>query len=236
MSTDAPILTRDTDESIDQARAYEAEQQAEAAVRSAVLAKRILADILAAVKPGVRESEVKAFALDTFRRYGIERTWHQPYIRFHTHTLLTFKEKADEDFTLKEEDIAYVDIGVVKDGIEGDAGATLTFGNSAAFTRLRDASKTIFQEARRYWQAHDPEGIALYQHIVSLAEKMDVRFNLDPAGHLIGAFPHRGWKKGLNRFPGKVKPGAWILEIQVAHKTLPFGAFYEDLLYQDPAV
>ncbi|NDG05259.1 MAG: hypothetical protein EB121_07950 [Alphaproteobacteria bacterium] len=62
---------------------------------------------------------------------------------------------------------------------------------------------------------------------------MDVRFNLDPAGHLIGAFPHRGWKEGLNNFPEAVVPGTWILEIQVRHPTLPFGAFYEDLLLKN---
>ncbi|MFP3748232.1 (Fe-S)-binding protein, partial [Achromobacter sp. SIMBA_011] len=35
----------------------------------------------------------------------------------------------------------------------------------------------------------------------------------------------------LGDFDACPNAGLWILEIQIAHPTKPFGAFYEDLLY-----
>ena len=34
---------------------------------------------------------------------------------------------------------------------------------------------------------------------------------------------------------GDPADGLWILEIQIAHPTRPIGAFYEDLLFREPA-
>ncbi|MDX1974889.1 MAG: M24 family metallopeptidase [Rickettsiales bacterium] len=218
-------------EKIAKTHSYTAEQRVEHAIARAKQAHAILDEIIAQLKPGVLESEIKQFALDCFARHGIERTWHPPYVRFGEHSLLTFMEKNKEDHTLAEDDIAFVDIGIVHDGVEGDAGRTVVFGNDSEKCRLADASSTIFHEAIDFWQRHNPRGIALYEHIYALADKMNVAWNLDPAGHLIGAFPHRGWKRGINHFPESVESGKWILEIQIKHKELPYGAFYENLLY-----
>jgi len=219
------------DDRIEQVRAYESAQSPEKAIESAQFAHSLVDIIVDFIRPGVKESEVKQFATDLFEKNGVERIWHQPYINFADHTLLIFKQKPTEDYTLQEEDIAFVDIGVVKGGIEGDAGRTIVFGDVPEYRRLQKASETIFSLARQFWKKYDPEGVELYQHIHELAEEMDVLFNLDPAGHLIGEFPHRGWKKGINNFPEKIKSGCWILEIQVCNTSREFGAFYEDLLY-----
>lgn len=225
-----PLTADDIAEKIAKTEAYCADQDVEKAISSARLAHQILDEIIAAIAPGVRESEIKEFALQRFAAHGIERTWHPPYVRFGEHTLLTFMDKGKEDRTLADRDIAFVDIGIVKDGIEGDAGRTIAFGD-VKLEELATISKTIFDEARAFWLAHNPPGITLYEHIYGLAERMGVAWNLDPAGHLIGAFPHRGWKRGINNFPNTIESGKWILEIQIRHKELPLGAFYEDLLY-----
>ncbi len=225
------MLDSEMHEKLEKTNEYLASQNVSSAIASARLAHRILDQIIAFMVPGVLESEVKQYALDCFSRHGIERTWHPPYIRFGDHTLLTFMDKANEDKTLGDTDIAFVDIGIVSGGIEGDAGRTVIFGENAQHKKLCDASYIIYNEAVAYWSKHNPSGTALYQHIYALAEKMDVLWNLDPAGHLIGAFPHRGWKRGINHFPNTVDGGKWILEIQLKHKSLPFGAFFEDLLY-----
>lgn len=222
----------DLTQRLEKTHAYLAEQQVDRAIASAKLAHVILDEILACLKPGIRESDVKEFALSCFARHGIAQTWHPPYVRFGAHTLLTFMDRAKEDRMLGETDIAFIDIGIVTDGIEGDAGRSMVFGHDAEQQRVAAASRTIFDEAVAFWQRTNPTGIALYEHIYQLAAAMDVAWNLEPAGHLIGAFPHRGWKRGINQFPETVESGKWILEIQVRHKTLPFGAFFEDLLYQ----
>lgn len=230
MTTDALMESR-LQKRMERTHSYLAEQDAEAAVTSAKLAHAILDDIIASIKPGMLESEVRKYATQCFAEYGIEEMWHPPYVRFGGHTLLTFMDAAKEDKTLGENDIAFVDIGIVKNGIEGDAGRSIVLGDNPEYQKLAAASYEIFQEAKQFWQTHNPTGTELYKYIYQLADKMGVVWNLDPAGHLIGAFPHRGWKRGINHYPEHIESGKWILEIQIKHSALPIGAFFEDLLY-----
>lgn len=210
---------------------YCAEQNVTSAIQQAKLAHSILDEITSCLHPEISENEVKEFALQSFANHKIERTWHPPYVRFGQNTLLTFMDKAKENRILQKDDIAFIDIGIVKNGIEGDAGKTVAFGNNATFESLANISKKIFDEAVIFWKQTNPVGTELYEYIYGLAEKSGVKWNLDPAGHLIGAFPHRGWKRGINHFPDKIENGKWILEIQIRHPQLPIGSFYEDLLY-----
>jgi len=231
MSDPIATLPDNTAEKIARTRSYEAAQSAEAAMISAKLANALLDEIVGALKPGMRESEAKTHAQAVFDANGIEKLWHTTYVRFGSHTLLTFMDRAKEDLVLQEEDIAFVDLGIVKGGVEGDAGKTVVFGSNPCFSHLRDASQAIFHESREFWRKQNPDGITLYEHIHDLAAKMNVEFNLDPAGHLIGAHPHLGWRRGINTFPEHVQAAKWILEIQIKDKAQPFGAFFEDLLY-----
>ena len=224
------MISADISEKMDKTRSYIEQQNVSHALAAAKLAQKILNEVMQALKPGVRESEIKQFALDCFSRHGIERTWHPPYVRFGSNTLLTFQERAKDDAILAESDIAFIDLGIVHQGIEGDIGRSVAFGENPEHAHLVASSQTIFSEAVSFWQRQNPTGIALYEHIYGLARKFNVDWNLDPAGHLIGAFPHRGWKRGINHYPEHIESGKWILEIQIRHKTLPFGAFYEDLL------
>lgn len=216
---------------MERTHAYLAEQDVVKNIASAKLAHALLDQILGQLKPGMKESEARELALQCFQAYGIEKTWHPPYVRFGEHSLLTFMDKAKDDRTLEETDIAFIDIGIVYEGIEGDAGRTVTFGDSKVLADLAAASETLFHEAREFWKANNPSGIALYEFIHAWAQKAGYRFILDPAGHLIGEFPHKGWKKGINHFPETIEAGKWILEIQLRHQALAYGSFYENLLY-----
>lgn len=210
---------------------YVAQQDTVKNIAAAKLAHHLLDEILAQLKPGIRESEVKQLALDCFARHDIEKTWHPPYVRFGEHTLLTYMDKATEDRMLAEDDIVFIDIGIVLDGIEGDAGRTVSFGDDTIKAALREGSQVIFHAARAFWKEHNPSGIMLYEFIHAEAAKLGFEFTLDPAGHLIGEFPHRGWKRGINHFPETIEAAKWILEIQIRHPELPMGSFYENLLY-----
>lgn len=209
---------------------YTARQDVVKNIAAAKLAHHLLDDVLAQIKPGVRESEIKQYTLDLFARNGIEKTWHPPYVRFGEHTLYTFMDKAKDDRVLGEMDIAFVDLGIVAEEIEGDAGRTVAFGNPS-LQALADASEQLFHSAREFWTTQNPTGIALYEYIHEWAKKAGYEFILDPAGHLIGEFPHQGWKLGINHFPETIEAGKWILEIQLRHPELSVGSFFEDLLY-----
>lgn len=209
---------------------YVARQDVVQSIEADRLAHRILDEILAFIRPGMRESEIKDHAFKRYEAHEVERPWHMPYIRFGEHTLLIYRDKAKEDCVLGETDIAFADIGIVKNGVEGDAGRTVVFGNNEIFQKMADASKSIFDEMTAYWRANGPTGEEFHAEICAAAERHGFVFNLEPAGHLIGTFPHKGWKHGMNHFPGKLVRGVWVLEIQIRHPELPYGAFYEALL------
>jgi hypothetical protein len=74
-------------------------------------------------------------------------------------------------------------------------------------------------------------GQALYEFARAQAEAMGWVLNLDIKGHRVSDFPHAIYKAGrLADLADTPSGGLWILEIQIAHPTRAFGAFYEDLL------
>ncbi len=81
------------------------------------------------------------------------------------------------------------------------------------------------------WRDDGLSGEALYRYALERAEGMGWTLNWDVKGHRVSDFPHAIYKAGdLGDFAGVPQTGLWILEIQLAHPTRPFGAFYEDLL------
>jgi Xaa-Pro aminopeptidase len=161
----------------------------------------------------------------------MERTWHPILIRFGENTLRTFKQRSEEDPRLKEDDIFFVDLGVVWKGHEGDAGATFVVGADAEMKACAEAAKTVFDEVEHHWRTTGSGGKALYDYAAERASALGWRLNLDIKGHRVSDFPHAIFKAGnLGNFEPHPEAGLWILEIQLAHPTRPFGSFYEDLL------
>jgi len=216
---------------IEKTNLYTAQNSIQEIIETNKLAHQILNEIAFIIKPGMRESEAVTAAHNIFTSYDITKLWHRPLIRFNQHTLCSFKDRPQEDLVLQEKDIAFIDIGIVKNGIEGDVGKTLVFGENQDFIHLKNTSENLFAEAVEFWRSNHPTGIELYDFIYAQCKKHNVLFNLSPAGHLIGAFPHtHAWTKGMNIYPEKLVPGGWILEIQIKSINQPHGAFYEALL------
>jgi methionine aminopeptidase len=209
---------------------YAQQQILEISMHAAQVADRLLHEISRHIVPGMTENAARLVAAKVLADNGITRNWHKPYIYFGTNSILTFMDKPVEERILGEEDIAYIDIGPIIDAVEGDVGHTLVFGNNPLFNDLKHQSERIFTMARDFWAGNQPTGIELYRYIHGLTEEAGFIFHLDPAGHLIGTFPHKGWKQGLNTYPYPVEPGIWILEIQLRHPKLAYGAFREAVL------
>ncbi|WP_341317897.1 M24 family metallopeptidase [Paraburkholderia sp. IMGN_8] len=183
------------------------------------------------VQPGMLESEVTALCKDVLNEMGMDRIWHPVLVRFGENTLKTFKERSEGDPRLKQNDIFFVDLGVVWDQHEGDAGATFVVGNDAEMKACADAAKTVFDEVEQHWRSTRAGGKALYDFAAQRAKALGWRLNLDIKGHRVSDFPHAIYKAGnLGDFAECPDAGLWILEIQLAHPTRPFGSFYEDLL------
>ncbi|UXL39198.1 aminopeptidase P family protein [Pseudomonas fragi] len=181
--------------------------------------------------PGMRESEALLMGKQVLAELGMDRIWHPLLIRFGANTLKMFKERSDGDPVLGDDDIFFVDMGVVWQGHEGDAGATFTTGSDPQMAACAAAAKELFDRVERLWRSEGVTGVALYDYAAAQAQAMGWKLNLDIKGHRVSDFPHAIYRGGdLGDFEASANPGLWILEIQLTHPELAYGAFYEDLL------
>jgi len=183
------------------------------------------------MRPGISEDEAKAAALDVFRGLGYERLWHPVLIRIGANTTKTYRQRSDPNVRLGENDSYFIDLGLVFDGHEGDVGDTFVVGHAPQRQACAEAARTLFGEVAGAWRARGLSGQALYAFAGERAEAMGWRFNHAIKGHRVSDFPHSIHQGGdLGDLEASPSSGLWILEIQIAHPTEPFGAFYEDLL------
>ncbi|PYY71304.1 (Fe-S)-binding protein [Pseudomonas jessenii] len=187
--------------------------------------------IARAISPGMRESEAQLLGKQILSELGMDRIWHPLLIRFGANTLKTFKQRSDGDPELGEEDIFFIDLGVVWQGHEGDAGATFTTGSDPEMVACTLAAKELFDRVENFWRSERVSGVELYNFAAAQAQAMGWKLNLDIKGHRVSDFPHAIHRGGdLGDLERSANAGLWILEIQIAHPERPFGSFYEDLL------
>lgn len=190
-----------------------------------------IAEMARRITPGMLESEARELGLAILKDLSMERIWHPLLIRFGENTLKTFKQRSEGDPRLGQNDIFFIDLGVVWDRHEGDSGATFTTGNDPEMQACAAATKTLFDRVHDHWKNHQVAGPELYRYAEEQASAMGWVLNLDIKGHRVSDFPHAIYRAGdLGDFQECPNVGLWILEIQIAHPTRPFGAFYEDLL------
>jgi Xaa-Pro aminopeptidase len=181
--------------------------------------------------PGISEDEAKLAAGEVFRELGVERLWHPLLIRIGANTTKTYRQRSDTGVRLGENDSYFIDLGLVFDGHEGDVGDTFVVGRAPHRQACADAARTLFGEVAAAWRTQGMSGQALYAFADERAHAMGWRFNHAIKGHRVSDFPHSVHKGGdLGDLDAAPTSGLWILEIQIAHPTEPFGAFYEDLL------
>ncbi|GGA10956.1 M24 family metallopeptidase [Dyella caseinilytica] len=183
------------------------------------------------MRPGISEDEARAEAGQVFAALGMDRLWHPVIIRIGPNTTKTYREPSTSGVRLGENDIYFIDLGLVFDGHEGDVGDTFTVGEAPRQQACAQAARDLFQDVAGVWRNRGLNGPSLYNYAHERAETMGWRFNHAIKGHRVSDFPHAVHKGGdLGDFEHKPAEGLWILEIQISHPTEPFGAFYEDLL------
>ncbi len=188
-----------------------------------------------AIQPGITEAEAHHLAQEILVGMNMERLWHKSTIRFGPGTVETFHAQMEPDRVLQTQDIFFVDLGVVWDGHEGDAGDTFTVGDDPEMRACAEAARTLWHEVSERWRADKISGEALYRFAAVRADAMGWRLNWDVKGHRVSDFPHAIYKAGdLGDLDVCPKTGLWILEIQIRHPTRPIGAFFEDLLISEP--
>jgi Xaa-Pro aminopeptidase len=183
------------------------------------------------MRPGISEEQAKAEALEVFHSLGMERLWHPIVIRIGANTTKTYRERSEPDVRLGENDIYFIDLGLVFDGHEGDVGDTFVIGHAPERQACADAARELFRIVADAWRRDAMSGQSLYAFAEQQAETMGWRLNHAIKGHRVSDFPHSIHKAGdLGELDATPSSGLWILEIQIAHPTEPYGAFFEDLL------
>lgn len=196
----------------------------------------VLHDIRQRMRPGIGEADAKAMAAEVFARHGVQRLWHPPIIRIGANTTKTYRQRSNPDVRLGENDIYFIDLGLVFDGHEGDVGDTFAVGDAPALLACAAAARHLFDEVASTWRNDGLSGRALYEFASERAQAMGWRFNHAIKGHRLGDYPHSVHKGGdLGTLEGTPSPGLWVLEIQIAHPSEPYGAFFEDLLVEPHA-
>ena len=146
--------------------------------------------IAAAVSPGMTEARAHEIAEEILIRMGMQRLWHKTVVRFGEGTLATFREPVGSERLLRETDIFFVDLGVVWDGHEGDAGDTFTTGDDPEMAACAAAARTIWAEVSAKWHQDGLTGQVLYDFAERRARDAGWVLKHDVKGHRVSDFPH----------------------------------------------
>lgn len=196
------------------------------------------------IRANVTESRLNEEIYDLARHlFGVSTYWHKRIVRAGPNTLAPYDENPP-DFTLRADDIVFLDLGPVFEEWEADFGRTFVLGGDPLKLKLRDDVGKAFLLGKQYFEQHpDITAADLYRCAQRLATNMGWEYGGPIAGHLIGNFPHE-------RIPGdKVSPYVhpdnparmrdpdaegrdrhWILEMHFVDRSRGIGGFYEELL------
>ncbi|MGX8883297.1 M24 family metallopeptidase [Methylovorus sp. SPW-M1] len=190
--------------------------------------------IAATVRPGMVEEDAVEMAKDILAEMQMLKGWHDVYVRFGPNTIKTFGAPSDPGIILKQDDIFLIDIGPVWKQWEGDGGDTFVVGSHPLYRQCAEDARAIFHAVRHRWLTTKATGKTLYAFAVEEASKRGWVLNMDLSGHRIADFPHAAIYEGpLADVDFSPSPLLWVLEIHIRHPSLPFGAFFEDMLLGD---
>ena len=199
--------------------------------------RRAVWEIASRIIPGTSEDEALAVAAEVLREHGLRKGWHKIIVRCGANTIKNFADPSAPGVVLADNDIFFIDIGPVCDGIEGDGGATFALGDDLDHRRGARDVETLWKVVRDRWRAESASGRQLFAFAQEQAAAMGWQLNLNLSGHRLSDFPHKALFNGkLRDVAFAPSDGLWVLEVQIRHPERDFGAFFEDLLLEDDAL
>ena len=86
---------------------------------------------------GISEKELNQSVYDlAFELFGIKKYWHKRIVRAGSNTLLPYRHNP-ENFTIRENDILFLDFGPVFDEWEADFGRTYVLGSDPKMLKIQ---------------------------------------------------------------------------------------------------
>ena len=187
------------------------------------------------IAPGMMEEEGLDAARRALRAQGFESDWTAPYLRFGTNTLKKYAEASDPRVALRGDDVWFVDVGPLWKGHECDFADTFVIGRDPGRQRIVRDLHEVFDLTHRHWREMRATGAEIYRFAAAEAAARGWQLDLDMAGHRLGEYPHSAIHDGtLARADFTPSSGLWMLEIQLRHPDVPYSAFFEDLLLDEP--
>ncbi|KAL3152550.1 hypothetical protein ABBQ32_001577 [Trebouxia sp. C0010 RCD-2024] len=144
------------------------------------------------LKPGTTETDIdkQIFKL-TEEEYGTRKHWHQRLPRIGQNTVHPIYEKVP-DLTLKEDDIAYVDLGPVFGTIEADFARTYVLGNDEEKHKLNAALSEVFKVCKQHYLANpSTTGADFFAFVRKTCTEAGYEYaNPNYCAHLVGKWSH----------------------------------------------
>lgn len=197
--------------------------------------RQAIAEIAAHMRPGMVEEDAVAIAKHILVASGMELSWHPTRVRFGRNTLKGMKQASEPGVVLQENDIFFIDIAPRHQAWEGDGGASFVVGANVEHERCARDAQLLFHALRGMWLRRGLSGQELYAYAAREAQQMGWELNFDLPGHRISDFPHAALHTGaLADYPHAPSEMRWILEIHLLDPQRRFGAFFEDMLLDDP--
>lgn len=192
----------------------------------------LLHELASFIRPGHTTADVGAELKQLLTRAGVAKQWHPPQLRLGRDTMCPFNADPLADEPLRENDVFFLDLGLLIDGHETDVGKTFIVGEYDDASACAQASEELHREGVAHWRRTKCSGVELYRFAKERAAARGFELSLDGAsGHRLGDFPHHVFSRlHLRKWEAPIAPERWVFEVHLIDPRWRFGAFYEDLL------
>ena len=179
-----------------------------------------------------------------FEKFGIKDHWHKKIVRTSVNTLATYNENPPNKI-IQEDDILFIDFGLIIEGYEADLGRTYVIGNNATKLKLKNDVEKAWYEIQGWFQMQTKlKASELFQYVVEKTNEYGWTFGSEIAGHIVGKFPHEqpldpksleldihpGNHNDMFLLDANGDKRHWILELQFIDIEKEIGAYFEQLL------
>ena len=177
-------------------------------------------------------------------KFGIENHWHKKIVRSGINTVSIYTDNPPNQI-LQQDDILFIDFGVIVDGYESDYARTYVLGNDARKVKLKnDVEKAWYETQAWIHKQTSVKASDLFNFTREKAREYGWTSAGDIAGHIVGKYPHEQ-PPDPKSFDLDVHPDNhndiflrdaqgnkrhWILEIHFVDKENKMGGYFEQLI------
>jgi methionine aminopeptidase len=179
-----------------------------------------------------------------YEKFGVQKHWHKKIVRSGSNTMSIYTDNPP-DRVLQQDDIVFVDYGIIADGWEADYARTYVLGSDPKKIKLKQDVEKAWYEAQAWYRKQTKLKAAdFFTYIENKAKEYGYTYGGEIAGHIVGEYPHEQ-PADPKSFDLDVHPSNqndmfqrdahgnerhWILEMHFVDKKNKIAAYMEQLL------